>query len=232
MSISFLDTDSALGKRSLGVAMLYNDRCPSGHEISGFMTEDLPSAKEQTGWHKLLLQQTGEVGDFEVGPYRVVVGTSNIRPSIEESTSSQARELDVRMQLQSWQNSSSRQDNGLLSTLDAHRSDPHRAPTLEMLSPFPSSARTGSRPSRADGMAPGSRLRNVAPETVAELIGKACAMETHNTGSHIFDRKDLKKDKITRLKASLGAVVRCGCGDESSDGQLVSFIVRSFCPSF
>lgn len=97
--------------------MLYNDRCPPNYEIPGFWTEDVSlAAKEQTGWHTVLLQETLRLGELEVGPYRVAIGASNGR-SIEVPTSSRVRDLETRMQLQSWQKSSSQQNNILLSTL-------------------------------------------------------------------------------------------------------------------
>jgi len=206
--------------------MLYNASCPSSYGIPGFLTEDLPLAvQEQTNWHKLLLQKTGEVGEFEVGPFHVVVGTSNIRPSIEGSTSSRAEDLYVQRELRGLQHSPSGQDHGLLSTLDAPRSDPrHALPvsnllTSDTISPLPasqnllrSSASSGSQRGPTDIMATTSRQRNLAPETLAELILKACELETPGQGGPIFNLDDLKRNKITRLNASLGGVVRCGCG--------------------
>ena len=226
--------------------MLYNASCPSSYGIPGFLTEDLPLAvREQTNWHKLLLQKTGEVGEFEVGPFHVVVGTSNIRPSIEGSTSSRAEDLYVQRELRGLQHSPSGQEHGLLSTLDAPSSDPRHALTVsnlltsDMISPLPasqnllrSSASSGSQRGPSDIMATTSRQRNLAPETLAELILRACELETPGQGGPIFNLDDLKGNKITRLNASLGGVVRCGCGSESSARDLVSVMIQPFLSLF
>lgn len=97
--------------------MLYNARCPTNYEIPGVLTEDVSlAAEEQSAWHTELLQERLGLGELRVGLYRVAVGASNVS-SIEVPTNSREGDLETRMQLQSWQKSSSKQNNILLSTL-------------------------------------------------------------------------------------------------------------------
>lgn len=216
--------------------MLYNDRCPSTYQAPGLVTESLSlAAEKQTGWHKLLLQKSLEVGAFEVGPYHVTVGAKTTRQSIEIPTSSQMRDLKSRVQLQSWQKSSSQQENSLMSTLEhvgirkSHHTPATRPDlTSDMRSPLPSSqavllssAMNESNQSRSSGMTRKSRKRNVIPTKLAELILKAHAIEAQCLGDNIFDLEDLRRNKITRLKS--GGQIQCGCEDESGEGNLVSF---------
>lgn len=219
--------------------MLYNKRCPPGYCARGFLTEDVPYTPGQTsGWQKLLLQEDGRVGKFEVGPYEISIGASNVRPSIP--TSSRSRRLSMSKQLQGLQKSSSQRRSGLAPTLDDPgsqiaqstpatlrlRSNGRNQSTSSQILPR-SSAKQGSQQSGQSTlpvMSGRSRKRNVVPEKIAEIVVHACAVEAHHDGDHIFDSENLEQNELDRLNALLGGSMRCECCDPSNDGVLVSFI--------
>jgi hypothetical protein len=226
-----LNSKTFLGRRRIGVAILYNDRCPTDYKAPKLLTERVSlAAHGQSGWLKLLLQKPLEVGTFEVGSYHVAIGARTSTQLIELSTSSQARDYKTRMQLQGWQKSSSQQDNSIVSTiprtsartLPASRRSPQAVPS--------SSAIHRSQQSSAAGMTRKSRKRNVKPTTFAELVLKACDLETEFEGDHVFDMNDLKRNKITRLHSAY--TIRCGCGDESRAENLVSLSSCLSCSAY
>ncbi len=221
--------------------MLYNNKCPTEYVAPGFLTEVVPSnATKQSEWQKLLLQDTVDVGRFEVGPYRVIVGASSARPSIEVLPSSQMRDLKTSKLLQSLQKSSSQRRSGLVSTLDDPGTQSIRhTPAVgslrsDVCTPAPSSQpafHTSAKKSSQCGrgfatpaiqvLTYRSRKRNVVPAKFAELLVQACALEGNRQGNHVFDLKSLQQNQIVRLKASLGSAMRCECGDGSNAGELV-----------
>jgi hypothetical protein len=221
--------------------MLYNKQCPTAYRTPGFLTEDVPNApSKQSGWQKLLLQESGDIGKFEVGLYKIIVGASNVRPSVELPVSSQMRGLRVSKQLQSLQKSSSQQRSGIASTLDDPGSqNPHNTavtlvlgsdsctpPRSGLVSPRPSPKKGSQRsgPPKIQVMSSHGRKRNVLPEKIAEILVQASAVETHREGEHIFVLEDLQQNALVRLDTSLGASMRCECYDPSNEGVLVSLI--------
>lgn len=213
-----LHSNPFLGRRRLGVAILYNDRCPTDYKAAHLLTESVSlAAHRQSGWLTLLEQKPQEVGTFEVGPYHVAIGARTTRHLVNSSTSSQVRDYNTRLQLQGWQRSSSQQDSSTPLTLPRTPAGLFPAIVRSSHTLPPSSAIQRSQ-SGAAGMTRKSRKRNVKPTTLAELVLKACDIEIE--GNHIFDVNDLQKNLITRLHSA--CMIRCECGDDSRSQTLVS----------
>jgi len=220
-----------VGRKSLGMSLLYRDNCPPAYLALGFANVNIPLGTE-TSWTRLWQQAVAEdVAKLEVGTYRILVGAHSLRNAKHSATSSQVQDTSMSRQLQRLQKTSSRDDR-LVSTLIAiggeHeqslQEDVHpggydytnTAPVVNFVQK-PGLATDSHASSSKNGLkkwlvvpARGRRQRNIIPTKFAEAIVHAARINLQQPEAPVFNTDKLNEGILQRLLSS--TAVQCECG--------------------
>ena len=228
-------TSHRVGRRSLGVSLLYNHTCPLPYEPAGFVG----SSDTDTFFFNDSSVTTDDVGKFCVGYYQIAVTAGHAKPvrdeaggrsqvpetisdegSTKDPTSSRLEDLKIKKQLQAMQRSSSVPSNLISTQIERTLKDTHTASQSLSQSALPA-----ARPSQhGSGVAidwESRRTLNVTPTKMAELIVQAWGLEAHSQSyMYMFDIDLLRKsNKIKRLNP--GKDVNCECGSDHEEDAMV-----------
>jgi hypothetical protein len=224
-------THLLIGRRSLGVNLLYNPSCPVLYEPPGFT--GLPDTNTCSFVDNSTA--TDDVGKFHVGYYEVAVAashatladqkaaelshvpqTTNQDDSTRDATSCRLEDLTTRRQLQAMQRSSSVPSNLIPTQMEHAPRGTQTASQSGLSAAIPQKHGSGI----SVDLSP-RRQRNVSPTKMAELIVQAWGLEAHNQSyTYVMDMDHLRKNnKIKRLNP--GGSISCECGSNHKENAMV-----------
>jgi hypothetical protein len=235
-------THPPIGRRNLGVNLLYNPSCPVQYEPPGFAG----SPDTNTCSFVDTSTATDDVGKFHVGYYEIAVAAShatladnnaaqrsqvpqiiNQRDSTRDPTTCCLEDITTRRQLQAMQRSSSVPSNLISTQMECAPRCTQTASQADFSAVIIKSPGSGIIVDLSS-----RRQRNVAPTKMAELIVQAWGIEGHNQSyMYVMDLDHLRKNKIKRLNP--GATISCDCGSDHKEDAMVccaeAFIASRSC---